>query len=112
MATLVKTPAGTWKAMIRKPNPGAGRSRRLSADEQRRLLATVDVHSNPMLGWIVCIAIETGMRRSEIMNLQCGQVDLVRRVARLPQSSLGTVYAIVAVSVGGKGLHNISVKFS
>lgn len=70
-------------AMIRKPNPGAGRTRRLSADEQQRLLAAVDAHSNPMLGWIVRIAIETGMRRSEIMHLHCRQVDLTRRVVRL-----------------------------
>ncbi len=47
---------------IRKPSPGQGRDRRLSADEERRLVAAVNAHSNPMLGWIVRIAIETGTR--------------------------------------------------
>lgn len=68
---------------IRKPSPGEGRDRRLSADEEKRLLAAVNNHSNPMLGWIVRIALETGMRSSEITGLRCHQVDLNKRVVRL-----------------------------
>jgi integrase len=68
---------------IRKPSPGKGRDRRLSQDEERRLLQAVDRHSNPMLGWIVRIAIDTGMRQSEILNLRTSQVNLASRVARL-----------------------------
>lgn len=68
---------------LRRPAPGPGRNRRLSADEEARLLAAVDAYSNPMLGWIVRIAIETGMRSSEIATLRCSQVDLDRRIVRL-----------------------------
>lgn len=68
---------------IRKPSPGDGRDRRLSPDEERRLLAAVNNHSNPMLGWIVRIALETGMRSSEITTLRRSQVDLKRRIVRL-----------------------------
>jgi integrase len=68
---------------IRKPSPGKGRDRRLNQAEEKRLLQAVDQHSNPMLGWIVRIAIETGMRQSEILNLRTAQVDLLSRVARL-----------------------------
>lgn len=68
---------------IRKPSPGEGRDRRLSREEERRLFAAVNNHSNPMLGWIVRIALETGMRSSEITGLRCHQVDLKRRVVRL-----------------------------
>ncbi len=68
---------------IRKPSPGEGRNRRLSADEERRLLSAVNRHSNPMLGWIVGIALETGMRSSEIASLRTSQVDLQRRIVRL-----------------------------
>lgn len=68
---------------IRKPSPGEGRDRRLSLDEERRLLVAVNNHSNPMLGWIVCIALETGMRSSEITGLRWHQVDLKKRVIRL-----------------------------
>jgi integrase len=68
---------------IRKPSPGKSRDRRLSTDEELRLLETVDRHSNPMLAWIVRIAIETGMRQSEILGLRLQDVDLASRVARL-----------------------------
>ncbi|VVD95359.1 Tyrosine recombinase XerC [Pandoraea morbifera] len=70
-------------ANVRKPSPGEGRDRRINHDEQTRLLATIDKHSNPMMGQIVRIAIETGMRQSEILGIRRSQVDLVRRVVRL-----------------------------
>ena len=68
---------------VRRPAPGQGRNRRLEADEEGKLLAAVDVHSNPMLRWIVRIALETGMRSSEIATLRRNQVDLERRIVRL-----------------------------
>ncbi|MNF97958.1 Tyrosine recombinase XerC [compost metagenome] len=75
---------------IRKPSPGDGRDRRLSPDEERRLLAAVNAYSNPMLGWIVRIALETGMRSSEISSLRRPQVDLVKRVIRLSDTKNDT----------------------
>jgi len=77
-------------ANIRKPSPGQGRSRRLTADEQERLFAAADAHSNPMLGWIIRLAVETGMRSSEVTGLRCGHVDLGRRVIRLADTKNGT----------------------
>jgi integrase len=68
---------------IRRPTPGPGRNRRLSAEEEKRLLSAVDKHSNPMLRWIVRIALETGMRSSEIVTVRRSQVDLKRRIVRL-----------------------------
>lgn len=68
---------------IRRPTLPPGRERRLTAEEEERLMAAVDAHSNPMLGWIVRVALETGMRSSEITTLRRGQVDLKRRIVRL-----------------------------
>ena len=70
-------------AAIRKPSPGAGRNRRLSSEEEQKLLDACYAHSNPMMGWIVHIAIETAMRQSEILNLTRSQVDIKRRIVRL-----------------------------
>ncbi len=70
-------------ATIRKPSPGKGRDRRLTGDEEKRLLDAVERHSNPMLSWVVNLAIETGMRQSEILNLRAQHVDLRNRVVRL-----------------------------
>jgi integrase len=55
----------------------------LSAGEEKRLLKAIDEHSNPMLSWIAHIALETGMRASEILTLRRMQVDLKRRIVRL-----------------------------
>lgn len=70
-------------ANVRKPSVGAGRDRRLSQDEQTKLFEALDAYANPMLGWIACIALETGMRSSEITGLTLSQVDTHRRIARL-----------------------------
>ncbi len=68
---------------IRRPAPGPGRNRRMTPEEEASILSAVDAHSNPMLGWIVRIALETGMRLSEIVTLRRSQVDTTRRIVRL-----------------------------
>lgn len=73
-------------ANIRKPSPSEGRDRRLTTQEERRVFDAVDAYSNPMLGWIVRIAIETGMRSGEITGLRTSQVDVKRRIVRLAET--------------------------
>lgn len=89
-------------AMIRRPAPGAGRDRRLSREEQERLLAAVDKHSNPMLGWIVRIALETGMRSSEITGLRRSQIDLQRRLARLTDTKNSSARTVPLTATAAK----------
>jgi len=81
-------------ANIRKPSPGAGRDRRLNLSEQQRLFEAVNAHSNPMLGWIVRLAVETAMRSSEIAGLRRSQVDLERRVVRLMDTKNGSARSV------------------
>jgi len=89
-------------ANIRKPSPGPGRNRRLNLDEQQRLFAAADGHSNPMLGWIVRLAVETGMRSSEITGLRRSQIDLQRRVISLTDTKNGSarLVPLTRVAVG------------
>ena len=54
---------------VRRPKPAKGRDRRLVEDEEQRLMESCEAHSNPMLAWIVKLALYTGMRHSEIVNL-------------------------------------------
>ena len=68
---------------IRKPSPGQGRDRRLTAAEEAGLREALACHSNPMVAWIFEVALETGMRSGEITGLRVGQVDIDRRVVRL-----------------------------
>ena len=81
-------------AMIRRPSPGPGRNRRLRADEEKRLLDACDAHSNPMLGWIVRLALYTGMRQGEILTLEENQIDLERRVVRLVHTKNGSARTV------------------
>ncbi len=81
-------------ANVRKPAPGAGRNRRLSWSEMRRLLKECDRHSNPILGWVVRIALYTAMRKGEILSLTTDQVDLSRQLVRLYQTKNGSARTV------------------
>ncbi|MGH1429372.1 MAG: tyrosine-type recombinase/integrase [Arenicella sp.] len=70
-------------ANIRKPSPGQGRDRRLTNDEEQRLLKACDEHSNPFLGWMVRLALYTAMRLGEISNLTRQQINLEKRTIHL-----------------------------
>lgn len=72
--------------IIRKPKPAPSRFRRLKADEEQRLFEAIDAHSNPMLSWVARIALETGMRSSEITSLRRSQVNLAKRVVILHET--------------------------
>lgn len=77
-------------ANIRKPSPGKGRNRRLNTAEEAKLIGAVSKHSNPMLGWIVRVALATAMRSTEIVTLRRSQVDINRRVIHLTKTKNGS----------------------
>lgn len=70
-------------ASIRKPQAGQHRERRLSEDEQVRLLQAADESKATTLSFCIVLALETGMRAGEIVGLQWEQIDLPNRVIRL-----------------------------
>jgi integrase len=75
--------------MVRRPSAPPGRKRRLKDDEEQRLLAACDRGRNRYLKPLVILAIETGMRRGELVGLEWEHVDLERRVAHLPLTKNG-----------------------
>ncbi len=81
-------------AAIRKPAAGEGRNRRLISDEEHKLLAACAMHCNPMLNWMVRLALYTAMRVGEIESLRRRQVDLERRVIRLEKTKNGDVRTV------------------
>ena len=54
---------------VSKPSLPRGRTRFLSDDERGRLLSACRASSNPLLYPVVVLALSTGMRQAEIMNL-------------------------------------------
>jgi integrase len=76
-------------ANIRKPPPSRGRTRVLDPDESLRLFEALGETRNPWITPLVKLALLTAMRRSELLALVWGNVDLGKRVAFLSDSKNG-----------------------
>ncbi|MBW5805868.1 tyrosine-type recombinase/integrase [Burkholderia sp. COPS] len=72
---------------IRKPPNGKPRERRVSQQELNYILHAA--RFAPDLRAIIRIALETGMRRSEILGMEWRHIDLERRVVWLPLTKNG-----------------------
>lgn len=79
---------------VKKPPAGEGRNRRLEGDEEARLLAACNEHSNPFLGWIVRLALYTAMRRGEILSLTKNDINLSKRVITLKDTKNHSVRTV------------------
>lgn len=78
--------------MVRKPASPPGRDRVLSADEEARLMeaALPKGRQNGVLHPVLIVAIETAMRRGELLSLRWEHLHLARRCAYLPMTKNGT----------------------
>jgi len=74
---------------IRRMPPSQGRSKRVHRVIESTLLNACDALSYPLLKSIIEFAIQTGMRRGEIMGLSWGDLDLAERKAYLHTSKNG-----------------------
>ena len=63
---------------VTKPKEPRGRVRFLSDDERARLLEACRLAQCPYLYAVVVLALSTGMRHGEIMNLRWSDVDLAK----------------------------------
>ena len=63
---------------VTKPKEPRGRVRFLSDDERLRLLEACQLAQCPYLYAVVVLALSTGMRHGEIMNLRWNDVDLAK----------------------------------
>lgn len=87
---------------VKRPPTPKARDRRLSVEEERYLLNALQEASrkkdgtfgkggsrNPWLAPLVQLAVETAMRRGELLSMQWQHVDLKRRVVHLPETKNG-----------------------
>jgi len=75
---------------IKKPPSPKSRDRRLDDGEYERLEQASKLTKNQYIWPIVVFAIETGMRRGEILGLTWDNIDLKRRTAFLPLTKNGS----------------------
>lgn len=94
--------------LVRKPQPNNARTRRIADSDQLdskpgneesesdrntkdgELERVVAASGSALLPAIIWLAVETAMRRGEIVSLRWEHVDLKRRVAHLPATKNGT----------------------
>lgn len=74
---------------VKKPIEPRGRVRFLSDEERVKLLVACKESCNKSLYTVVVLAISTGMRYSEIMNLAWNDVDLQRKTVILHETKNG-----------------------
>ena len=72
-------------SMVSLPKIGGGRDRRLEAGEEEKLLSASDE-----LKRIIIIALETGMRRGEILNIKRSHIDFNRQTLLIPLTKTDT----------------------
>ena len=75
---------------IKMPPASKPRQRRLNKGEYERLEQASHLTLNPHIWPIIVFAIETGMRRSEILGLTWDNISLERQLAYLPLTKNGT----------------------
>ena len=77
--------------LVKKPPTPAGRTRVLSANEEGRLLDAVvpTGRRNPEMLPLVQLALQTAMRRGELLALRWEHIDLEAQTAYLPTSKNG-----------------------
>ena len=75
--------------LVRRPRVPRGRTRRLKQGEEKRLLDACERGRTPLLEPLIILAIETAMRRGELLQLRWEYVDLNLCVAHLPLTKNG-----------------------
>lgn len=86
----IPLPLGNPVATVRTPTVSNARERRLEGDEEKRLLAALDASRGKHLKSVALLALETAMRRGELLALRWEHVDLKRRVVHLPETKNGS----------------------
>lgn len=76
--------------MIRRPVINNARSRRLNGSEEIRILEACDDGRIECFRTLIILAIETGMRRGELLGLQWSDISHNRRVISLAMTKNGT----------------------
>lgn len=79
---------------IQKPAQPKGRTRRLKPSEMSQFMAVIGRHPNHLFKAFIALAVETGMRRGELLGLTWRDIDFERSVAFLERTKSGYARAV------------------
>ncbi len=74
---------------VKQKDPANRKERYLNAAETARLKQAVDDSPNPMLKYIVALLLLTGCRKRELLDAKWEEVNIDRKVWRIPTSKTG-----------------------
>jgi integrase len=77
-------PNGNPADVIYRPKLPRGRDRRVTPEEYALLKVT------PKIGHLIELAVETGMRRGELMRVQWRDLNLIKRTLHIPETKTDT----------------------
>lgn len=86
------------------------RSRRLSPEEEQRLLAACEESRKPFLLPVVKLALETAMRRGEITRVERKRIDLKHNVLVLSDTKNGSARAVPLSNVAKAIIEKVLVE--
>ncbi len=89
VANAVGDDAVNVVALVSRPQADDRRERRLQPGEWQALLDACDSGRNKLLRPLIVLALETGMRRGELLAMQWRHVDLQRCTVFLPRTKSG-----------------------
>ena len=87
---------------VRRPGEPRGRVRFLDEDERTRLLTVCKAHPHLRLYPLVVMALSTGARRGELLNLKWEDVDLGRGIATLHETKNGERRALAITGIAAE----------
>jgi len=94
-------------AMIRPPSPNKARNRRLSKDSLQKLWIALESSQTWYLKPLVTLAVETGMRRGELLSLKWADVNLKTKIAYLQLTKNGSPRPVPLTPVAIRMLSHI-----
>jgi integrase len=105
---LTKNPV----SKVRLPSCSPSRQRRITSKEIFELVAAHSPRSKVPLKELILFALETGMRRSEILSIRPELVDLDKAVICLPTSKSGTPRQVPLSAKAIKTLKKLDCSFA
>lgn len=76
-------------ANIAMPSPGPNRDRRLNGDEEQRLFKATEQCRNRFMRPLIELALETAMRRGELLNIHADDIRPDERTLHIPKTKNG-----------------------
>jgi len=95
--------------LVTKPKVNNARERRLEHGEEDILLQALKASQNIYIEYVAIIAIETAMRKGEILNIRWRDINLIKRTVLLPVTKNGSKRTVPLSSRAIQAFNDIKV---